>query len=250
MNGKSRAILWSILGVLCILYGLFVRRAGSGTLFFAFWIALGLCFAAAAVAARKELWKKLPRVVRIAAAGILIFLALLFLFVEALILSAFGKKGEPDLDYVMVLGAQVRESGPSVVLRYRLDKAAAYLSENEDTVCIVTGGQGYNEPFPEAQGMRDYLVSCGISPERILMESKSKNTVENMRFSMELFDPEKDSVGILTNNFHVFRAERLAKKAGIRNACGIAADTNVYYLPSNMVREFLAVIKDFLAGNI
>lgn len=83
-------------------------------------------------------------------------------------------QGKPDLDYVVVLGAQVRKSGPSLVLRYRLDKAIEYLDENPNTICIVSGGKGPNEPFPEAQGMADYLKEHGIAEQRILEEPDSK----------------------------------------------------------------------------
>ena len=38
-----------------------------------------------------------------------------------------------NLDYIIVLGAQVKESGPSVILRYRLDRAVSYLKENDNT---------------------------------------------------------------------------------------------------------------------
>ena len=57
-------------------------------------------------------------------------------------------------------------------------------------------------------------------------------------------------MGIVTNNFHLFRGMRIARKAGIVNVCGIAADSNPLYLPNNMVRESLGLAKDFLAGNI
>ena len=44
-------------------------------------------------------------------------------------------------DYVVVLGARVRESGPSRLLNERIDKAAEYLRANENTVAILCGGQ-------------------------------------------------------------------------------------------------------------
>ena len=123
----------------------------------------------------------------------------------------------------MVLGAQIHKTGPSVVLRYRLDTAREYLEDNDGTLCIVTGGQGYNEPYPEAIGMKEYLISHGVDEERILLETKSKNTKENLKNAKEMFDPDHDQVGIVTNNFHVFRALSLARKEGIRNCCGISA---------------------------
>lgn len=84
----------------------------------------------------------------------------------------------PNLDYVVVLGAQVRKSGPSKVLRYRLDTAINYLNENPGTICIVSGGKGPNEPVAEAQGMTNYLESYSIKKNRIIKEMKSKTTQE------------------------------------------------------------------------
>ena len=164
--------------------------------------------------------------------------------------QAFRNTPEAGLDYIIVLRAQVRENGPSVVLRYRLDAAADYLRDNPSTICIVSGGQGYNEPVSEAVAMRDYLVARGIDETRIRMEAASKNTVENMEFSKAFFDPAADSAGIVTNNFHLFRACGIARKAGIEHISEIPAPSTPLYLPNNLLREFLGVVKDTLAGNL
>ena len=234
------------MAILCVLYGLMVLGTGSGTGFFLVWFAMGAAFFLFAFAAKYHLWKRLPGPLK----GVLILLLVaglaLFAFVEANILSKFHKAPEADLDYLIVPGAQVYETGPSVVLQYRLDAAAAYLEDNPDTLCIVTGGQGYNEPFSEAEGMRDYLIARGIGAERILLETKAENTKENMIYSREMLDPAGDRVGIVTNNFHMYRSLTLAKKAGIANVSAIPAGSTALYLPNNMLREFLGVMKDYL----
>ncbi len=51
-------------------------------------------------------------------------------------------KGKPGLEYVVVLGAQVRGQKPSKALKMRLEAARAYARENPDTVLILSGGQG------------------------------------------------------------------------------------------------------------
>ena len=53
-----------------------------------------------------------------------------------------------------------------------------------------------------------------------------------------------DHVGIVTNDYHVFRSLALAKKQGIVHVCGIAAGATPWYLPNNMARESFALIKD------
>ena len=151
-------------------------------------------------------------------------------------------KGEDGLDYIVVLGAQMRQNGPSVVLQYRLDEAIKYLNDNPDTICIVSGGQGYNEPCTEAQGMAEYLEKKGVPKVRILMETESTTTAQNISNSMQ-YIREGATVGIVTNNFHMFRALQIAKQQGLTQVCGIAAKSKALYLPNNMLREYLAEIK-------
>ena len=247
---KVWQFLWIVLAVIFALYGLLVRSIGSGTGFFLVWLMMSAGSLLLAVAAHFHLWKILPVWFRVLFLIIALVFISLFAFVEWKITGEFHEKPDHNLDYLVVLGAQIHENGPSVVLRYRLNEACDYLTKNEDTLCIVTGGQGYNEPYPEAVGMKAWLVSHGIEENRILMETESENTKENMEFSQQYFDPEHDRIGIVTNNFHVYRACALARKAGIKNVSGIAADSTKMYLPNNMLREFLGVVKDFVCGNI
>ena len=197
-----------------------------------------------------DVWNKLPIGLRHTAVVILVTCVIIFLVVEGCIISAFRAKGESNLDYIIVLGAQVKENGPSAALKFRLDEAYDYLVANENTLCIVSGGQGSNEPCSEAQGMYDYLTGRGIDGGRIIMEDKSTDTSENIAFSAVFLDKENDSVGIVTNNFHVFRSVHLAKHQGIKHVCGISADSNIIFQLNNMVREFFGIIKDLVCGNL
>lgn len=235
---------------LCMFYGLAVAVTGSGgTKFFLVWIALSmLCFVAGMLI--KAGWvKRLPQALKLGAGAGCLLLLFSFFIIESLVISQMHAEGEKNLDYVIVLGAQVHESGPSVVLKYRLDKAIAYLNENPDTICIVSGGQGKNEPYSEAYGMAEYLKQNQISEERILLEPDSKTTEENILYS-KTFLKEDASVGIITNDFHLFRAMQIAKKKGLSNVCGIAADSTKFYLPNNMLREYMAEIKFLLRSLI
>lgn len=144
----------------------------------------------------------------------------------------------------------MKTSGPSKALQYRLDAAFEYLENNPDTRVIVSGGQGADEHISEAQGMYDYLVDKGISPERIIMEDRSRNTFQNLTFSAEYLDREKNSVAVVSNDFHVFRAVKIARKAGYSNVYGLAARGEPFLKYNNMMREFFGVVKDFLVGNM
>ena len=181
----------------------------------------------------------LERVVIVDIAGLLILIG-----------STFSAKGEQQLSYIIVLGAQMKPNGPSVVLEKRLRRAYTYLTENPETLCVLSGGRGSNEPVSEAQGMYDDLVKKGIDPKRLILEDQSTNTVENLRFSRKLIPQEVQKVGIVTSNFHVYRSLRLAKQQGFLDAVGISADSGVYFLPNNLLRECFGIVKDRLYGNL
>lgn len=247
---KTMEWLFIITGLLCIVYGILVERIGSGTGFFMVWILLGIMSVGMFLLLFTGVWDKLPSFVIVSAKAVCAAMLLLLIITGCFILRGFSYHPEGDLDYIIVLGAQVREDGPSVVLKYRLDEAYEYLKDNEGTVCIVSGGKGSNEPCTEAEAMEKYLVDRGMEPSRIIREDRSQNTLENLRFSKELIKTGDASVGIVSNNFHIFRGTAIAKKQGYTEVYGIPAPSTPLYLPNNMLREFFGVVKDKLHGNI
>lgn len=244
-------VLLGLLGIVFLLYFFCIAFFfGHGTNFYFIWLFLGVFAIFSAVFLKGGYWEHLPGIVR---AGIRLLLTIggaAFFLTQVCILSAFSAKGEEGLDYLVVLGAQMKANGPSKALKYRLDAAYAYFKENPDTILVVSGGQGANEHISEAQGMYDYLVGLGVPKERIIKEDQSVNTVQNLIFSAAYFDEERAGVGIVTNNFHVFRSVRIARRAGYQNVCGIAAKGEPFLQCNNMLRESFGVMKDFLAGNI
>ena len=240
-------MVWFLGGtaVLCLLYYIIiVIYSGVSTSFALIWpclaIFLGLLAAGWWFGSQHE--GRIPVWIGVSVGTVCAAGFLILVITEVLIgWSAITATGQPA-DYVIVLGAQVHADKPSVVLKYRLDEAILYLNENPETVCIVAGGQGKNEPYSEAYGMAQYLMQNGIDKDRILLEDQSKTTEENLRFSRK-FLPEDAEVGIITNDFHMFRALQIAQKQGLSDVCGIAADSTKFYLPNNMLREYFAEVK-------
>ena len=110
--------VWIIIGLCSLLYGFSVMALGSGSGFFLFWIALGLLFFLMAGVMWSGFWKRLPKwFLRTFVACLSLGIAL-FIILEGCIISGFFERGKENLDYIIVLGAQVYEHGPSVVLRY------------------------------------------------------------------------------------------------------------------------------------
>lgn len=147
-----------ILSIISFLYGISILNVNSGSLFYLIWFLISAFFIIIdlliyfKVFERYRVFKKI--FIWVCSIGICIFLVIL-----SLIISKMNVKPVKNLDYIIVLGAQVKESGPSVVLRYRLDRAVSYLKENDNTLVIVSGGQGANEKATEASVMKEYLVN-------------------------------------------------------------------------------------------
>ena len=155
--------------------------------------------------------------------------------------------GEPhaECDYMVVLGAGVNGSVPSLSLQERLDAAYAYLTEFPNTICVVSGCQGSGEDISEAQCMYNELVNMGIDPSRVWMEDQAANTWENLRYSLDLIEsrtgsrPEK--IGIVSSEYHLFRAYLFAQEQNV-GSFGIPAKTSWVSLRINYyLREVAAV---------
>lgn len=251
-TGIVSAVLTGAAGIFCLVYCLAIYFfMGYGTKFFLIWGVMALGFGILSfLFGRPRLLERIPRIIRIGFRICALLGVLLFITVEGLILSMFCAGAEPGADFLIVLGAQWKNNGPSYVLQKRLDRAVDYLKANPDTNVIVSGGQGSNEPMSEAAGMAGYLEAAGIEAERIMQEASSTNTNENLAFSAAFLDKTGDRVVIVTNNFHVFRAVKIAQKQGYARVEGLAAGAYPAMAPNNLFREFFGVVKDFCVGNL
>lgn len=244
--------IFAVLGISCLLYCLCIALfMGYGTKFFLVWGAIAAVFGGFSLLSAHPVWMaKIPFWLKAVFIICIIIGVLFFGIVEGMIFSRFGADAKAGADYMIVLGAQWKQSGPSYVLQKRLDKAITYLEQNPETIVIVSGGRGSNEPIAEAEGMKRYLMQKGIAKERILAENQSANTHQNLVFSSRLLDKESNSVVLVTNNFHMFRALSIAKKQGYSRIEGLSAGSYPAMLPNNLLREFFGVVKDFLVGNL
>lgn len=173
-------------------------------------------------------------------------LGLMLAAVTGIFIGRAGKgDADADCDYVIVLGAGVNGTVPSLILSERINRAYEYLAENPDVICIVSGGQGPGEDITEAKCMYDRLVSKGIDPERIWQEDKSTSTRENIRFSLAVIEEKTGArpteAAIISNEFHLFRAGLFAKEQDLA-MIGVPAKTTWFSLRANyFLREIVAV---------
>jgi len=252
---KSKLIQLGLLGlaIIGILDTIFISsRSGGkdvGILLPAFG---GTCIILGIIFSKTGLYKKnlklFNKVVKIILGLFIVWLISFVVVVTIILTSAISDKNE-KVDSVIVLGAGLKGETPTLVLLERLNYTIEYLNKNSNTKAIVSGGQGFGETITEAEGLKRYLVSHGISEDMIIKEEKSTSTYENMIFSKKLYEKtigkKLEKVMIITNDFHMFRSKLLARRAGLE-PYGISSGTPWYIYPNVFLREYLAVFKSLI----
>lgn len=253
------SVLLLILGIISFVYYVGVScYVGFGPGLYTLWLLLAVFLWINAWFFYKHLWKKVPKWgLRIYKAAIILGL-FCFLVPEIFIVSGMWDKPAEEPDYVIVLGAQVKGTTLTRSLRYRLDAALEYYQDGHEGITFVlSGGQGDGESISEAEAMRRYLAEKGVPEEQMILEDKSTTTQENMRFSYEIISEklpagvsmEQVRVAVCTNDFHVFRAGKLAEAEGDWQVSGLAGASDIRIMPMMLVREAAAVWKEVLKGN-
>ncbi|RJW43256.1 YdcF family protein [Clostridiales bacterium TF09-2AC] len=267
------------LGVLCVAYFIvIVVYAGIGTSFAFIW----LFFAALLLFLVYGRWyysrnmDRIPRWVPVSVVTTCVAGVVALAVLCVLVFLGAASSDKKNLDYVIVLGARVKEHTVSNSLKKRLDKAIEYAEENPDTILVLSGGRGPGEDVSEAEVMRQYLEYNGVRPEQLLIEDRSVSTVENIAYSKVVIEehrnrdkkelvplthkttsvpyaiaPDKPlEIGVLTSNFHIYRARLTAEKWGLENVYGISADSDPVLFIHLCVRECASIVKDRLMGNM
>lgn len=211
-----------------------------------------ICFGAAVVflcfGGLRVLGRRQEKTARFLKTMLIVFLCI-FLLCAAVTGVFIGRASlgapETNCEYLIVLGAGVNGTVPSLSLRDRLLATKDYLDAHPDTVCVVSGGQGPGENITEAQCMADWLTQRGIDPSRIILEDKATSTRENIAFSLDLIEDRTgvrpESAGLVSSEYHLFRAGLLAKSQGL-TAIGIPAATHRTSIKINyFLREIVAV---------
>ena len=184
--------------------------------------------------------------------------ACFYLYFECMVIGAaagdvIAARYQPamDKDYIIILGCSIRKDGtPTPLLAGRINRALGFYRKQLETtgkaaILVPSGGQGKDEVISESLCMRNYLTEHGVPDEHILMEDRSSNTFENMKFSKELIHAANPNakVAFSTTNYHVFRSGMMGRRVKLR-AQGMGSKTKWYFWPNAAVREFAGLLQN------
>lgn len=136
---------------------------------------------------------------------------------------------------IAVLGYQLSPDGTMrSELIDRLQVALRCAEQYPDSFILCTGGgtASQNPSATEAGAMSAWLMEQGVSPDRLIVEDRSKTTAQNAQFSHRLLaeqHPEIGSIVIVSSDYHIpwaaalFETEALLLGEGHPHVIGHAA---------------------------
>lgn len=247
---RKEAIYYAV-ALLCLTLGTLTLTVYTAVRFTGFL----LCCAAGALAVlgvlsrlgRTRTWARWARRIALGllAAGFALFAAL-----EVRVMSWARTDVETPASAIVVLGAGVNGTAPSLSLRTRLDAALAYAQDHPEAPIVVSGSQGPGEEISEAACMYGWLEARGVPPERILLEDRARDTEENIRYSLALLAERGigGNVAVVTSSYHLCRAAHHMERMG-RSMVPVAAPMPAQYLPLSVnyyIREAFAMAAELL----
>ena len=169
------------------------------------------------------------------------------------VIIAFGGKvtiggmiaSQGSADHAIVLGMALENGQAAPDLIRRLDTARRYYEEHPDSTLILTGGNAEGSTRSEADVMHDLLLERGIPENRIRLEDQSSDTRENFRNAARFLEPSQPVV-LITSNYHMDRAVRIAQGVGFKNCLRLPAPSSFLAYGSNVMSEIVLNVNDLI----
>ena len=185
--------------------------------------------------------KKIIKLLLIIIVIIILINAYMIVVTKKLILNK-DKISKDNIECIVVLGAGIRNGGPSPMLEDRLLTAIELYNSGVTNKILVTGDHEYAD-HDEVNVMKNYLKEHGIPSENIFMDHAGLSTYDSIYRASKVFKTNRFI--IVTQKYHLYRALYISKALNI-NAYGVSATKREYVNQRKRdIREVAARVKDF-----
>jgi len=131
-------------------------------------------------------------------------------------------------DAIVVFGAAQYNGAPSPVYKARLDHAFDLEERGLAPLVITTGGSGGDPHFTEGGVGRDYLIQRGVAAEKILAETRSETTYQNVQAIARLLQKRgARSLIAVSDGFHLYRIKLMCASEGLTAYASPAPDSPI-----------------------
>jgi vancomycin permeability regulator SanA len=154
-------------------------------------------------------------------------------------------KGKAEV--AIILGAPVHKDGTlSPWLKGRVDKAIDLYRHGRVKKIFASGGPG-EEPIPEGNAMRTYLLQKDIPDSNIIPDNRGTNTYFTAKDFIQWNDSmHYTSAFIVTSWYHITRSKYIVKKLGFENVQTAASEVYFWKDGIGALREVAAFYKYLL----
>lgn len=143
---------------------------------------------------------------------------------------------------IIILGGAIKNGAPCTTLARRLDEALRCWEQSPMRTLVPSGGPTPDGSTTEADAMARYLQTRGVDPAALVLETRARNTRENIAFACRLLDEQ--ALGgqrcVVSSDYHLWRALREARRLGIE-LTPIAAPTPKASALQQWCREVLTI---------
>jgi uncharacterized SAM-binding protein YcdF (DUF218 family) len=127
-----------------------------------------------------------------------------------------GRDEARAADAIVVFGAAQYNGSPSPVFKARLDHVFDLEERGLAPLIITTGGSGGDPYFTEGGVGRDYLIQRGVAAEKILSDTRSQTTYENVLAAARLLRKRgAKTCDAVSDGFHLYRVKLMFSSQGI-----------------------------------
>ena len=131
----------------------------------------------------------------------------------------------PSESLLVVLGMRMENGVISDDYSLRLKRAAKIYAKDNNKRILTVGGITDASMTSEASRGSEYLISCGVKPEHVSIEDRSRHTLENLRNVRALLHSNGfDQFTIITNRYHLARSFVIAQGLGLEPELCAAED--------------------------
>ncbi len=157
-------------------------------------------------------WRRWPRRVFLL---VVFLIPISILLVSAAVYREARTTAAQPSDAIVVLGAAQYNGRPSEVFRARLDHALELYQDEYAPLIVLTGGKQPGDAYTEAETGEQYLIDRGVPASAILWENEGRDTWQSLQGVAEVLEGSGvESLLIVTDGFHLLRAELMARELG------------------------------------
>ncbi len=160
-----------------------------------------------------------------------------FLYVTLL---AIKTRGSTHSKTILVLGERLQNNSPGHNYIARLERAYAVFRLNMNRKIFIVGGLTGDATISESASGENYLLDKQVPQSSLHIENESQHTLENLKNVRDMLTENGiDSIGIVTNRFHLARASVLATGLGIKHDLCAAEESFEYTM-----KQWLLLIRE------